>query len=36
MALQEGAQWLSASEDIVNPYYGEAMLSFGENVGIIQ
>jgi len=32
MALQKGAQWLSASEEIANPYYGEAMLVCGENV----
>jgi len=36
MALQDGAQWLSASEDIVNPYYGSAMLTCGENVRTVQ
>lgn len=31
-----GADWLSLSEEIRNPYYGSAMLSCGEVTGIIE
>lgn len=36
MALQDGGQWLSPSEDIANPYYGSSMLACGENIEIIR
>ena len=32
----EGAFWLSAVEDIKNPYFGDAMLSCGENKEVIR
>ncbi len=31
-----GADWLSLSEEIRNPYYGSAMLSCGEVTGVIE
>jgi Cu(I)/Ag(I) efflux system membrane fusion protein len=32
----EGAYWLSETEEIKNPYYGEAMLTCGETIEVIQ
>jgi Cu(I)/Ag(I) efflux system membrane fusion protein len=32
----EGARWLSFSEQIKNPYYGDAMLTCGSVVDSIQ
>lgn len=32
----QGADWLSLSEEIRNPYYGEAMLTCGEVTGIVE
>ncbi|WP_339654207.1 efflux RND transporter periplasmic adaptor subunit, partial [uncultured Salegentibacter sp.] len=32
----EGADWLSLSEEIRNPYYGSAMLNCGEVTGVIE
>lgn len=32
----EGAYWLSAGEEIKNPYFGDAMLSCGENKEVIR
>ena len=31
-----GAYWLSAVKEIKNPYYGEAMLTCGENKEVIE
>lgn len=36
MALNDGAGWLSASEDIANPYYGSSMLTCGEILERVQ
>lgn len=32
MSLNDGAEWLSASEDIANPYFGSSMVTCGENL----
>lgn len=32
----KGAYWLSESEEIKNPYYGEVMLTCGETKEVIQ
>jgi Cu(I)/Ag(I) efflux system membrane fusion protein len=31
----KGAVWLSAEKDIMNPYYGDAMLTCGNVIEII-
>ncbi|MFT7464285.1 MAG: Cu(I)/Ag(I) efflux system membrane fusion protein [Pseudohongiellaceae bacterium] len=33
MALGEGASWLSPSDEVLNPYFGESMLHCGERLG---
>ena len=32
----KGAYWLSAVEEIKNPYFGDAMLTCGENKAVIK
>ncbi|HEA23674.1 hypothetical protein LCGC14_1512350 [marine sediment metagenome] len=36
MALGKGAYWLSSTEDIRNPYYGDKMLSCGKVTEVIE
>lgn len=35
-ASNKGAYWLSKEENVINPYYGKAMLSCGEVKQIIK